>query len=113
MWEIFSDEYLTEGPLALLDHQTSSVVEAKHALAAEISGDGRAQQVEGVGNGPISAFSDALATVGARARVLAYPEHPLTESTGAQPAAHVAGELGDDGFVGDRDDRKAAPAPRR
>src|SRR5580693_7756530 len=54
MWEIFAEAYLTEGPLALLDHQTSSVIEAKHALAAEISVDGRAQQVEGVGNGPIS-----------------------------------------------------------
>src|ERR1700758_5365720 len=56
MWEIFSAEYLSPGSLALLDHQTSSVVEAKHALAAEISVDGRAQQVDGVGNGPISAF---------------------------------------------------------
>src|SRR5438445_2603562 len=47
MWEIFSDEYLSAGSVALLDHQTSSVVETKHALAAEISVDGRARQVEG------------------------------------------------------------------
>ncbi|MGH3152776.1 MAG: 2-isopropylmalate synthase, partial [Streptosporangiaceae bacterium] len=50
--------------VALLDHQTSSVIEAKHALAAAISVEGRPQQVEGVGNGPISAFCDALASVG-------------------------------------------------
>src|SRR5438445_1376429 len=35
MWEIFSAEYLAGGPLALLDHQTSSVVESKHVLVAE------------------------------------------------------------------------------
>ena len=95
MWEIFSDTYLAAGSMALLDHQTSSVVETKHALAAEISVDGRAQQVEGVGNGPISAFCDALASVGVTARVLDYTEHALTEGTDAQAAAYVECEIGD------------------
>jgi 2-isopropylmalate synthase len=94
IWEIFSAEYLSAGSLALLDHQTSSVVEAKHALAAEISVDGRAQQVEGVGNGPISAFCDALASVGVDARVLDYNEHALTAGTDAQAAAYVECEIG-------------------
>ncbi len=89
MWDIFSAEYLAAGQLALLDHQTSSVVESKHALAAEISVDGRAQPVEGVGNGPISAFCDALATIGIHARVLDYTEHALTEGTDAQAASYV------------------------
>jgi len=94
MWEIFSDEYLAEGPLALLDHQTSSVVEAKHALTAEISSDGRPQQVEGVGNGPISAFCDALASVGVAVRVLDYTEHALSAGSDAQAAAYVECEVG-------------------
>ena len=100
MWEIFSDTYLAEGPLALLDHQTSSVVEAKHVLTAEISADGRARQVEGVGNGPISAFCDALASVGVTARVLDYTEHALTEGTDAQAAAYVECEIGGQVFWG-------------
>jgi 2-isopropylmalate synthase len=100
MWEIFSDTYLTEGLLALLDHQTSSVIEAKHALSAEISVDGRARQVEGVGNGPISAFCDALASVGVTARVLDYTEHALTEGTDAQAAAYVECEIGSRVFWG-------------
>jgi 2-isopropylmalate synthase len=95
MWEIFSAEYFTQEPLALLDHQTSSVIEAKHVLAAEVFADGRAQQVEGVGNGPISAFCDALATIGVSARVLDYHEHALTEGTDAQAAAYVECEIGD------------------
>jgi 2-isopropylmalate synthase len=100
MWEIFSGEYLSAGSLALLDHQTSSVVETKHALAAEISIDGRAQQVEGVGNGPISAFCDALASVGVHARVLDYSEHALTAGTDAQAAAYVECEIGGGVFWG-------------
>ena len=100
MWEIFSAEYLSEGSLALLDQQTSSVVEAKHALAAEISVDGRPQQVEGVGNGPISAFCDALASVGVDARVLDYNEHALTAGTDAQAAAYVECEIGGGVFWG-------------
>ena len=100
MWEIFSGEYLAAGPVALLDHQTSSVVETKHALAAEISVDGSAQQVEGVGNGPISAFCDALASVGVTARVLDYTEHALTEGTDAQAAAYVECEIAGSTFWG-------------
>ena len=86
--------------MALLDHQTSSVVEAKHALSAEISVDGRVQQVEGVGNGPISAFCDALASVGVDARVLDYNEHALTAGTDAQAAAYVECEIGGGVFWG-------------
>ena len=100
MWEIFSTEYLAAGPVALLDQQTSSVVEAKHALSAEISVDGRVQQVEGVGNGPISAFCDALASVGVDARVLDYNEHALTAGTDAQAAAYVECEIGGGVFWG-------------
>ena len=100
MWEIFSAEYLSEGLVALLDHQTSSVVDAKHALTAEVVADGRVRQVEGVGNGPISAFCDALATIGVTARVLDYNEHALTEGTDAQAAAYVECEIGDQVFWG-------------
>ena len=100
MWEIFSAEYLAAGPVALLDQQTSSVIEAKHALAAEISVDGHPQQVEGVGNGPISAFCDALASVGVDARVLDYNEHALTAGTDAQAAAYVECEIGGSVFWG-------------
>ncbi len=113
MWEIFSAEYLTEGPLGLLDHQTSSVVESKHALIAEISADGQAQQVEGVGNGPISAFCDALATIGVEARVLDYAEHALTQGTDAQAASYVECEIGGQVYWGVGIDTNTASASMR
>jgi 2-isopropylmalate synthase len=113
MWEVFAAEYLAEGPLGLLDHQSSSVVESKHALVAEISADGQAQQVEGVGNGPISAFCDALATIGIEARVLDYTEHALTQGTDAQAAAYVECEIGGQVYWGVGVDTNTASASMR
>jgi 2-isopropylmalate synthase len=86
--------------VALLDHQTSSVIEAKHALSAEVCVDGQPRQVEGVGNGPISAFCDALDSIGVTARVLDYAEHALTEGTDAQAAAYVECEIAGQVFWG-------------
>ena len=113
MWEIFATEYLAEGPLGLLDQQSSSVVESKHALTAEISADGQAQQVEGIGNGPISAFCDALATIGIEARVLDYTEHALTQGTDAQAAAYVECEIGGQVYWGVGVDTNTASASMR
>ena len=113
MWDIFATEYLAEGPLSLLDHQSSSVVESKHALSAEVFADGQAQQVEGIGNGPISAFCDALATIGIEARVLDYTEHALTQGTDAQAAAYVECEIGGQVYWGVGVDTNTASASMR
>jgi 2-isopropylmalate synthase len=113
MWDIFAAEYLAEGPLSLLDHQSSSVVESKHALSAEVFADGQAQQVEGIGNGPISAFCDALATIGIEARVLDYTEHALTQGTDAQAAAYVECQIGGQVYWGVGVDTNTASASMR
>jgi 2-isopropylmalate synthase len=113
IWHIFSAEYLGEGPLALLDHQSSSVVEGKHVLSAEISANGTAQEVDGVGNGPISAFCAALASVGVDVRVLDYAEHALTEGTDAQAAAYVEVAVGGRVFWGVGIDTNTASASMR
>jgi 2-isopropylmalate synthase len=113
IWETFQGEYLADGPLALLDHQASSVVDGKHRLAAEISVDGTSQEVEGIGNGPISAFCAALASVGIDARVLDYAEHALTEGTDAQAAAYVELETGGQVLWGVGIDTNTATASMR
>src|SRR5229473_3462785 len=94
MWEAFSAEYLRTGRVALLAHHTSSVVDSKDALSVEVSVDGAGRQIEGVGNGPISAFCDALASVGVAVRVLDYTEHALSAGSDAQAAAYVECEVG-------------------
>ena len=93
MWEAFAAEYLSAGPVTLQAHRTSSVVDAKDAVTAEVSVDGQARQIEGVGNGPISAFCDALGSLGIEVRVLDYTEHALSAGSDAQAAAYVECEV--------------------
>ena len=89
MWETFAAEYLSGGTVALEGHHASSVVDAKDVLTAEVRLDGQASQIEGVGNGPISAFCDALGSLGIGVRVLDYTEHALSAGSDAQAAAYV------------------------
>jgi 2-isopropylmalate synthase len=89
MWNRFHAEYLADGPVSLLGHRASSVVESKHVLTAEVRVDGETREIEGSGNGPISAFCDALGSVGVKTRVLDYTEHALSAGSDAQAAAYV------------------------
>jgi 2-isopropylmalate synthase len=94
MWEAFAAEYLAAGAVVLEAHRTSSVVDAKDVLTGEVRIDGQARQIEGVGNGPISAFCDALGSLGIEVRVLDYTEHALSAGSDAQAAAYVECEIG-------------------
>jgi 2-isopropylmalate synthase len=94
MWEAFAVEYLAAGPMVLKAHHASSVVDAKDVLTAEVGVDGQVRQVEGLGNGPISAFCDALGSLGIEVRVLDYTEHALSAGSDAQAAAYVECEVG-------------------
>jgi 2-isopropylmalate synthase len=94
MWDIFQAEYFAGGPLSLLDHYTSAAVESKDVLTVEVRADGQARQLEGTGNGPISAFCDALDSIGIGVRVLDYAEHALSEGSDAQAAAYVECSIG-------------------
>src|SRR5262252_2188339 len=94
MWEAFAAEYLSPGAVTLQAHRTSSAVDAKDAVTAEVGVDGQARQIEGVGNGPISAFCDALGSLGIEVRVLDYAEHALSAGSDAQAAAYVECEVG-------------------
>ena len=94
MWEIFSAEFLAQGPRAgLLAHRTSSKVDEKDVLDVDVRIDGEIREIEGVGNGPISAFCDALGGVGIEVRVLDYHEHALSAGSDAKAAAYVECQL--------------------
>ena len=113
IWATFSREYLAGGSVALLDHQSSSVADGKQKLGAAITVDGTAHEIEGTGNGPISAFCAALASVGIDVRVLDYAEHALTEGTDAQAAAYVEVATGDQVLWGVGIDTNTATASMR
>ncbi len=113
IWETFHREYLADGSVALLDHQSSSVADGKQKLSAAILVDGETHEIEGTGNGPISAFCTALASVGIDARVLDYAEHALTEGTDAQAASYVEVATGDQVLWGVGIDTNTATATMR
>ncbi|MFI0482048.1 2-isopropylmalate synthase [Actinomadura sp. 9N215] len=90
MWDIFQREFLTGGPrVGLLAHRATSRVDEKDALSCDIRVDGEIREIEGVGNGPVSAFEDALAGVGIGVRVLDYAEHAMSAGGDARAAAYV------------------------
>jgi 2-isopropylmalate synthase len=96
MWDIFAGEYLFEHqsvrPLGLVDY-TTTTVDGKVELAADVrAGDGR-RSLTAVGNGPIDAYVQALGTLGVRVRVLDYHEHAMSAGGDAQAAAYVECEV--------------------
>jgi len=95
MWNIFDAEYLDgEGPLDLVQYQ-SSTDGAVYTLDAVVRVNGHEKQVGGEGNGPLSAFVDALAMAGFEVRVLDYTEHALSAGGDAIAAAYVECEIGE------------------
>ncbi len=96
MWEIFSAEYLEpRTPLAVNSHHTSSAVGEKDVLTVNAYVDGKAHELVGRGNGPIAAFTDALAALGFDVRVLDYSEHALSAGGDARAAAYLECAVGD------------------
>ncbi|MEV5571409.1 2-isopropylmalate synthase [Spirillospora sp. NPDC052269] len=90
MWEIFEAEFLANGPRAgLLAHRAASRVDEKDRLSCDVRVNGEIREIEGIGNGPVSAFEDALATVGVNVRVLDYAEHAMSAGGDARAAAYV------------------------
>ncbi len=51
--------------------------------------DGVDTVLNGTGNGPISAFFDALAGIGVDARLLDYTEHTMSEGASAVAASYI------------------------
>ncbi len=98
MWEVFTDEYLPNpaspwGRLGLLAHRSTSRGDGQDAINADLRLDGEIREVEGVGNGPISAFCDALARIGVQVRVLDYAEHAMSAGTDAKAASYIECEI--------------------
>ncbi len=95
IYEIFESEYLAEKPWALKAAGSTSSNGQFH-VTATVDGPTRHDvEVEGEGNGPVSAFVDALTNEGAHVRVLDYTEHALEAGGDAKAAAYVECEIGE------------------
>ncbi|MCT1459271.1 2-isopropylmalate synthase [Aestuariimicrobium sp. p3-SID1156] len=95
IWDAFQTEYLaaTEPLQLVASRQTSQ--DGRYSLQATVRFRGEEQTIEGEGNGPLSAFVDALGNLGIQVRVLDYSEHALTAGGDAQAAAYVEAEVGE------------------
>jgi 2-isopropylmalate synthase len=94
MWKIFSGEYLEDTtPLELITVKSVSNG-GGYTVTATVSDRGVHKEITGEGNGPVSAFVDALGILGYHVRVLDYAEHALSSGGDAQAAAYVETELG-------------------
>ncbi|MGA0107716.1 MAG: 2-isopropylmalate synthase [Candidatus Nanopelagicales bacterium] len=100
LWEIFQDEYLPNpqkpwGRFSLNSVTQDSAVDGDTTLNAIIKDLGNEVSLRGVGNGPIAAFVEALASHGVRVRVLDYQEPAMSAGGDAQAAAFLECQVGD------------------
>ena len=102
IWRIFQDEYLPAaegaeqwGRFQLTGTRSSSSDDGPDTLEADLVDGGEAVQVSGEGNGPVDAFTQALATRGVKLEVLDYAEHAMSEGADAVAASYVECQIGD------------------
>ncbi|MFB6572024.1 2-isopropylmalate synthase [Streptomyces noursei] len=94
IWDTFRDEYLPNpqnpwGRIQVRTGQTTTDTDGVDTLTVEAEVDGVETVLTGSGNGPISAFFDALSGLGIDARLLDYQEHTMSEGASAQAASYI------------------------
>ncbi|MFF1376729.1 2-isopropylmalate synthase [Streptomyces sp. NPDC058308] len=100
IWSVFQDEYLPNpenpwGRIQVKNGQTTTDTDGVDTLTVEATLDGADTVLTGTGNGPISAFFDALQGIGIDVRLLDYQEHTMSEGASAQAASYIECAIGD------------------
>jgi 2-isopropylmalate synthase len=100
IWAVFRDEYLPNpdnpwGRIQLKEGQSTTGADGVDTLTVEAAVDGEDVVLTGSGNGPISAFFDALQSIGVDVRLLDYQEHTMSEGASAQAASYIECAIGD------------------
>jgi len=95
--QLFQDEYLHETHPLELVKVVSLSENGEYHVRASVVDHGRPTEVEGQGNGPLSAFVDALGGLDYAIKVFDYREHALSAGGDAQAAAYVEAEITLDG----------------
>ncbi|MEU8586959.1 2-isopropylmalate synthase [Streptomyces sp. NPDC048664] len=94
IWSVFQDEYLPNpdnawGRVQVRTGQSTTDTDGVDTLRVEATVDGRDTVLTGTGNGPISAFFEALQSIGIDVRLLDYQEHTMSEGASAQAASYI------------------------
>jgi len=91
--QLFTDEYLTDTTPMSLKSSTVTSTDGTYEIKATVNSRGTVSEIAGQGNGPVSAFVDALRQIEYEVKVLDYAEHALSAGGDAQAAAYVETEL--------------------
>lgn len=92
MWDAFAEEYLARVlPLERIKQRVDAAEEdsGTTSITATVKVNGVETEIDGIGNGPLAAFVDALGSVGFEVAVLDYSEHSMSAGGDAQAAAYV------------------------
>jgi 2-isopropylmalate synthase len=91
IWSLFGETYLGSGGVRLVDYSVLPEPRpGERRIVATIEERGAERRIEGVGNGPIAAFVDALKRdCGIALTVLDYHENAVGAGADAQAAAYV------------------------
>ena len=91
LWSLFQTTYLRRDGIALVDYTLLPERRGgERRIAATVTVDGEERRIEGVGNGPIAAFVDALKEgCGIALGVADYHEDAVGAGADAQAAAYV------------------------
>ncbi|MBM7171493.1 2-isopropylmalate synthase [Streptomyces sp. G44] len=98
LYELFRATYVAPGPhgeVALRSWTTDRAPDGAHRFVCTLQVGERTGDFEGVGNGPLSAFADALAGAGISVDILDYAEHAVGEGGGSEAAAYARCRVGD------------------
>jgi 2-isopropylmalate synthase len=96
LWKIFQTAYLEpDTPLQLTRVETATGGGQTDTVTVSVISEGRPTTISGEGNGPVSAFVDAISSLGHHVRVFDYHEHALSAGGDALAAAYVECEVGD------------------
>ncbi|MFF3532726.1 2-isopropylmalate synthase [Streptomyces sp. NPDC002466] len=94
IWATFQDEYLpnpenTWGRVRIRTGQVATGADGRDTITVEATVDGADTVLTGTGNGPISAFFEALQAIGIDVRLLDYSEHTMSEGASSQAASYI------------------------
>jgi 2-isopropylmalate synthase len=95
IWQEFQREYLEPGRIAYLGHTSLPHGQGERSIEAKIRLDGTERTIQGEGNGPLSAFVDAIEKgCGIAVEVVDYREHALRSGSDSSAVAYVETKIG-------------------
>ncbi|STD02338.1 2-isopropylmalate synthase [Corynebacterium renale] len=96
MWDIFASEYLdrtTPLELVSVDFDTPDRADGQYTARARVRFNGSATDIEGTGNGPIAAYTNALESLGIDFEQQDYQQQSRSRGDDAEAACYIYADI--------------------